>query len=136
MNLATQYIASNKILIFTFLFVIIGVVFNDYHKTIQGRDEEIYILRIILASIVISMLMHGISDKILSVTNESIYYFLCIAGGWANYSVYDLLDLIGNNGLDGLVNWFKQLAKLKMNQNTDDKIKELEDRMNEIDNDD
>lgn len=134
MGVVTHYITSNKILIFTFLFVIIGVVFNDYHKTIQGKDEEIYIIRIILASIVITMLMRGVSNKILNATNEFLYYFLCIAGGWANYSLYDLLDLVGNNFVSGIGRYIQSLAKQHINNNeTNNKIKELEDKIDELD---
>jgi len=134
MEVVTQYIASNKILIFTFLFVTLGVVFNDYHKTIGGKDEDIYIIRIVFASIVITMLMRGFSDKILEMTNRYIYFFMCVAGGWANYSIYDLLDLIGNNFVDNITKYIKSLAKQHINDNnTDNKIKELEDKINELD---
>lgn len=125
-----EYITSNKILIFTCLFVTLGVVFNDYSKTINGHDEEIYIIRIIFASIVITMLMRGISTSILKRTNKYIYFFICVTGGWANYSIYDLLDLIGNNFINKISGYIKSLVAL--NTNTKDKINELENKIDEM----
>lgn len=116
MNTAYTVLIDNKILILTFLFVVIGVVFNDYTNTIQGKDEEIYIIRIILISITISMLMRGLSEKVLEHTNNFLYYFLCIMGGWANYKLYDFFDITGN----GIVDFLENSLKKHTNNNTNE----------------
>lgn len=115
-----------KTLFLSFLFVVLGVVFHDYTNTINGEDDKIYIIRIIIVSMLITLIMRGLHQYLIARINVYFYYFLCSSAGWVNYQLYGLLDLFGSN-LFNVV-----LDKLKSRDDRQDKkIKELEDKFND-----
>lgn len=121
-----------KILILTLLAVLLGVIFKDYTNSLDG-DDNIYIIRILLVTLPITLLMFGFSelilDRIKPLGNNGLYYFICVIAGWGNYKIYDLMNITG----DGLIDFLT--AKFKKYSGNNAKIDELEDKINQIEED-
>ena len=116
---------QNFILIF--IFILLGVVFNDYTKSLKG-DDKIYIVRMVLVSLVLTPLLMGLRVQLFNLLgNMSLFYFACIIVGWANYKFYDFFDITGSGFIDFLT------AKIKKySQNDDDKETELVEKIIDI----
>ena len=104
-------------IVYVFFFVVLGVWGKDYLDTINGKDVKIYIQRIIIMSILITVFMLGFKEKLLEILNEYFYLFLCSCIGYANYSFLNFFQTTGEK----IVNYSEDKVDELVGKDKDDK---------------
>ncbi len=110
-----------------FFFCLLGVITKDYMDTISGKDTRVYYFRIVIIAVIITILMLSIKDTLLLVVNKYLFAFLCIAVGWSNYAVYQLMTDIGN----AIIKFFRKKTTDDIGLE-DDKIDKIMDLLEDI----
>jgi hypothetical protein len=110
----------------TMFLVGVGVFGKDLTNNLSGKDKKIKSFRILFVIFTISTLMLAFRDLFMKF-NIFFYFFLCIAAGWANYSLPSVLD----SASKVMSKWFNNKIDAIFN-NDDDKYEELVDAMEEI----
>lgn len=97
---------------------LIGSVLNDYSNTVNGKECEVKIVRIIISTFAATMFMMGISDFLLKYFPFKLYLFFCFVAGSMGFKLFEKFKQID---LLGMLWEFVDVVKLKIENKGDDK---------------
>lgn len=103
MSLAIPTIMSNFLnYSFIFIFCLVGAIIKDSYNTLTEKDAKIKVSRILISTLVSSILLFSLSDYLLNIMNWKLFILPCFGGGMIGF------ELMGK--ISHLSFWIKAVA--------------------------
>lgn len=88
MNLTSSTILSGFFdYLFIFIFCLLGAIANDTYNTLTKKDYKVKIVRIMLSTLVSSIILFSLSDYILKRINWKLLILPCFIGGMTGFTL-------------------------------------------------
>lgn len=91
----------------TFIICLIGSSIKDIYNTMTNKNTKVNILKIIISSIMSSIVVFSFSEHIYKTLNPRMYFLICTIIGTLGF---EIIGIVSN-----IKNWFKVLYKFKEN---------------------
>lgn len=89
MNLTPDTLISGSMdYLFILIFSLLGAVVTDTYNTLTEKDTKVNISRILISTIVSSIIIFSFSDFFLAKVNWKEFVFLCFIGGTVGFELF------------------------------------------------
>lgn len=105
-------------LLFIMVFSLMGAIVKDVYNTLTNKDSSVKILRIIISTLISSIILFSLSDIILEKISLKLFILPCFIGGMTGFELMSKirnidfwLKLYSNPNKENLINTLKEDKK-------------------------
>lgn len=81
--------------LFIIVFCLIGSIVKDTYDTIIGKNTKVYVARILISTLVSSIIIFSISDYLMNLMSWKMFILPCFVGGMIGFELLGKINKLG-----------------------------------------
>lgn len=81
--------------LFIIIFCLIGSIVKDTYDTITGKNTKVYVARILISTLVSSIIIFSISDYLINIMSWKLFILPCFVGGMIGFELLGKINKLG-----------------------------------------
>lgn len=81
--------------LFIIVFCLIGSIVKDTYDTIIGKNTKVYVARILISTLVSSIIIFSISDYLMNLMSWKMFILPCFVGGMVGFELLGKINKLG-----------------------------------------
>lgn len=81
--------------LFILVFCLIGSIVKDTYDIILGKNTKVYVARILISTLVSSIIIFSISDYLMNLMSWKLFILPCFVGGMVGFEILGKINKLG-----------------------------------------
>lgn len=81
--------------LFIIVFCLIGSIVKDTYDIILGKNTKVYVARILISTLVSSIIIFSISDYLINMMSWKLFILPCFVGGMVGFEILGKINKLG-----------------------------------------